>query len=81
MFVGTGVSIGRLTQCVVRRQATSWVVLLADDLHLDMGGPNFRSALLVFFLQCAVSGCPLSWSLRVARHLPGWVSNCPKSTP
>ena len=57
-------STGTLTQHLVGRCATSWVMLLADDCHLEMGGSNFRSALLVlvFLLLCAVSGCPLCWS-------------------
>ena len=36
-------------------------MLVADDLHLEAGGPEYRPALLAFFGVCVVSRVPLSW--------------------
>ena len=31
-------------------------LLVADDFHLKAGGPEYRTALLVFFVACVVAG-------------------------
>ena len=50
-------STGRLTQYLTGRHATSWLMLLADDFHLEVGDVHFRPAFLIFLL-CSVVG---SW--------------------
>ena len=55
-------AVGRLTQYLISRCATTWIMLLADDYHVEVGGPHLRPALLVFFLLCEVLGCLLSWN-------------------
>ena len=42
-------AVGRLPQYLISRYATTWIMLLADDYHVEVGGPHFRPALLVFF--------------------------------
>ena len=39
----------RLTQYLISLYATTWIMLLADDHHGEVGGQHFRPALLVFF--------------------------------
>ena len=55
-------STGRLTQYLTGNRAESWHMLVADDFVLESAGESYRSALLVFFVLCAVSGVPLAWS-------------------
>ena len=66
-------AVGRLYQYIVARYASSWVLLLADDYHTEMGGRHFRPALLVFFLLCDVVSCPLSWSKTSGGLTTNWV--------
>ena len=66
-------AMGRLYQYIVARYASSWVLLLADDYHIEMGGRHFRPALLVFFLLCDVVCCPLSWSKTSGGLITNWV--------
>ena len=40
-------AVGRLTQYLISRYATTWIMLLADDYHVEVGGQHFRPALLV----------------------------------
>ena len=54
-------SIGRITQCIPGRSATTWHQLVADDIHLAAGGGHYRAALTTFFVLCATAGIPLSW--------------------
>ena len=54
--------MGRLTHYLSGDTAQSWHLLVADDFHLDAGGGGYREALLSFFILCALSGVPLSWS-------------------
>ena len=49
-------AVGRLTQYLTSRYATTWIMLRADDCHVEVGGAHFRPALLVFFLLCEVLG-------------------------
>ena len=46
----------------LRKTAQTWHMLVADDYLLEASGPEYRSASLVFFVLCAVSGAPLSWN-------------------
>ena len=48
-------------------------MLLGDDYHVEVGGPHFRPALLVFFLLCEVLGCPLSWNKTNGGTVTNWV--------
>ena len=66
-------AVGRLTQYLISRYATTWIMLLADDYHVEVGGPHFRPALLVFFLLCEVLGCPLSWNKTNGGTVTNWV--------
>ena len=66
-------TVGRLTQYLISRYATTWIMLLADDYHVEVGGPHFRPALLVFFLLCEVLGCPLSWNKTDGGTVTNWV--------
>ena len=66
-------AMGRLYQYIIARYASSWVLLLADDYHIEMGGWHFRPALLVFFLLCDVVCCPLSWSKTSGGLITNWV--------
>ena len=45
-------SIGPITKYLQARSATTSIMLLADDFQLEMGGPHFTPAFLVFFQQC-----------------------------
>ena len=66
-------SVGRLTQYFTGSRATTWHLLVADDYHLEAGGAEYRSALLVFFVLCAVVGVPLSWSKTAGGDVVSWV--------
>ena len=66
-------AVGRLTQCLTSLCATTWIMLLADDCHVEIGGQHFRPALLVFFLLCEVLGCPLSWNKTNGGTVTNWV--------
>ena len=50
-----------------------WHLLVADDFHLEAGGPQYRPALLVFFVLCVVTGFPLSWNKTAGGDLVTWV--------
>ena len=66
-------AVGRPTQYLISRYATTWIMLLADDYHVEVGGPHFRPALLVYFLLCEVLGCPLSWNKTNGGTVTNWV--------
>ena len=51
----------------------SWHLLVADDFHLDAGGGGYREVLLSFFILCALSGVPLSWSKTARGDTVAWV--------
>ena len=40
----------------------TWHLLVADDFHLDASGPEYRAALLLFFVLCDTCRVPLSWA-------------------
>ena len=48
-------------------------MVVADDCHLEAGGPAYRSALMVFFVLCAVSGVPLAWLKTSGGDVVSWV--------
>ena len=56
-------SIERLTQ-----YATSWLMLLADNVHLKVGGAHFRPPLLAFFLQWRRRGLSAVMEQEVRRN-------------
>ena len=68
-------AVGRLTQYLISQHATTWIMLLADDYHVEVGGQHFRPALLVFNLLCEVLGCPHSWNKTKRRDSDqlGWL--------
>ena len=66
-------AVGRLTQYFISQYATTWIMLFADDYHVEVGGQHFRPALLVFFLLCEVFGCPLSWNKTNGGTVTNWV--------
>ena len=49
-----GAAVGRISEYVVGKSATTWHVLVADDYHLEAGGEQYRFALMAFFIVCAV---------------------------
>ena len=53
-------ALGQLTQYVTGRTAKTWHQLVADDFHLEASGPEYRAALISFFVLCATVGV-LSW--------------------
>ena len=65
--------MGRLTHYLSGDTAQSWHLLVADDFHLDAGGGCYREALLSFFILCALSGVPLSWSKTAGGDTVAWV--------
>ena len=66
-------AIGRLAQYCVGRAAHTWHMLVADDFHLEAGGKEYRPALVVFFVLCAVAGVPLSWNKTAGGDFVSWV--------
>ena len=48
-------------------------MLVADDFHLEAGGAEYRPALVVFFVLCAVAGVPLSWNKTAGGDVVSWV--------
>ena len=56
-----------------RDTAQTWHMLVADDFLLEAGGPEYRSALMAFFVLCAVSGAPLSWNKTAGGDTVSWV--------
>ena len=66
-------AIGRLSQCLVARAATTWHMLVADDYLLECGGAASRSGLLLFFVLCASAGVPLSWHKTSGIDILVWV--------
>ena len=51
----------------------TWHMVVADDHHLEAGRPAYRSALMVFFVLCAVSGVPLAWHKTLGGDVVSWV--------
>ena len=66
-------AIGRLSQYLAGDTAQTWHMLVADDFLLEAGGPEYRSALMAFFVLCAVSGAPLSWNKTAGGDTVSWV--------
>ena len=68
-----GAAVGRISQFVVGKLATTWRMLVADDYHLEAGGEQYRFALIAFFIVCAVAGVPLSWNKTSGGESVTWV--------
>ena len=66
-------AVGRLSQYCAGHSARTWHMLVADDFHLEAGGAEYRSELIVFFVLCAVSGVPLSWNKTAGGDVVAWV--------
>ena len=66
-------AVGRLSQYCAGHAARTWHMLVADDYHIEAGGPEYRSALIVFFVLCAVSGVPLAWHKTAGGDVVTWV--------
>ena len=69
----TATAIGRLTQYITGRRATTWHQLVADDFHLEASGPDYRAALVSFFVLCSTAGVPLSWGKTAGGDTVTWV--------
>ena len=48
-------ALGRLTQYVASRSATTWHLLVADDYHPEAGGLEYRTSLVAFFVLASHS--------------------------
>ena len=46
---------------------------MADDFHLEASGPEYRAALISFFVLCATAGVPLSWEKTAGGDKVTWV--------
>ena len=66
-------AIGCETQSCAGSKADTWHVIVADDFHLEAGGPECRPALLAFFVVCVVAGVPLSWLKTAGSDVVTWV--------
>ena len=66
-------ALGRLTQYITGRTANTWHQLVADDFHLEASGPEYRAALISFFVLCAKAGVPLSWEKTAGGDKVTWV--------
>ena len=70
-MIGSG--IGRLVQYVVSSSAATWIMLVADDYHLETSGASYRAGLIAFFVVCSLLGVPLSWSKTSGGDTFTWV--------
>ena len=66
-------ALGRLAQYVPGKAATTWHLLVADDFHLEAGGPEYRPALVAFFILCSLVGVPLAWNKTAGGDVISWV--------
>ena len=66
-------ALGRLSQYLAGDRVSTWHMLVADDFHLEAGGPSYRPALIVFFALCAACGVPLSWNKTAGGDTVAWV--------
>ena len=66
-------AIGRLTQYLCGRAATTWHQLVADDFHLEAGCQDYRSALVSFLVLCSLARVALSWGRRRGGDAVTWV--------
>ena len=66
-------AIGSVAQYCSGSQADTWHLLVADDFHLEAGGPEYRPALLAFFVVCVITGIPLSWPKTAGGDVVSWV--------
>ena len=68
---------GRIAQCIPRMNATTWHQPVADDLHLEASGQDYRVALVSFFVLCSAAGAPLSRGRTAGSDAVTWVSSSP----
>ena len=66
-------ALGRLSQYLIGGKAKTWHLLVADDFHLDASGPEYRAALLMFFVLCDTCRVPLSWAKTSGGDTVAWV--------
>ena len=66
-------AVGRQCQYNHRPLASTWHLLVADVYHLDAGGPEYRAAIICFFVLCSVLGVPLSWRKTAGGDTVSWV--------
>ena len=79
-----GAALGRLTHYLSGDTAQTWHLLVSDDLHLDARGGGYRAALMSFFILCALSEVPLSWSKTAGGDTVAWEflsRSCTEPTP
>ena len=69
--IGSG--IGRFVQYVVGSSAATWIMLVADDCHLETRGTSYRAGLIAFFVVCSLLGVPLSWGKTSGGDTLTWV--------
>ena len=67
-------ALGRIAQYLARSTAHTWHLLVADDFQLDASGPEYRAALLCFFVLCDTCRVPLSWSKTAGGDTVAWVA-------
>ena len=70
-----GSAIGRLCQYISGTSARTWHLLVADDYHLDAGGPRYRESIIVFFGLCSVLGVPVSSRKTSGGDTVSWVDS------
>ena len=51
-----------LVQDVVGSSAATWIMLVADDYHLETSGASYRAGLIAFFVVRSLLGVPLKTS-------------------
>ena len=66
-------ALGRLSQYLIGGKARTWHLLVADGFHLDASGPEYRAALLLFFVLCDTCRVPLSWAKTAGGDTVAWV--------
>ena len=66
-------ALGRLAQYVPGKAANTWHLLVADDFHLEAGGPEYRPAIVAFFILCSLVGVPLAWNKTTGGDVISWV--------
>ena len=62
-------ALGRLSEHLSGTSAATWHQQVADEDDLEASGPEYRSALIAFFVLRATGGVPLSWSKTASGEL------------
>ena len=66
-------ALGRLSQYLIGGKLRTWHLLVADEFHPDASGPEYRAALLLFFVLCDTCRVPLSWAKTAGCETVAWV--------